>query len=74
LHIRRHNTKSKQAPQDGENLFLYVTDEKGAAAYGDAQYTLGQYDVILAHPNAEALLCAGEQPLHFLSFYLPAFL
>jgi redox-sensitive bicupin YhaK (pirin superfamily) len=68
-----------QVPQPGEDLFLYVTDGAGSMSKtgetGDGQVKLGQYDVILARPDADAVeLSAAETPLHFLSFYLPRFL
>ena len=59
----------------GEDLFLYVTDGKGKLQNGDNS-ALGQYDVILARPNAsEATLSAApDSELHFMNFYLPSFL
>ena len=64
-----------EQPRPDENLFLYVTDGAGQAQNG-AAHALGQYDVILAQPEAEAAtLSAGpDAPLHYLSFYLPRFL
>lgn len=60
-----------EPPQAGEDLFLYITDGEGRAL----QTTLGQYDVILARPDMPATaVTAGDSELHYLSFYLPAFL
>ena len=64
-----------EPPRPGEDLFLYITDGAGRANYEDQTVSLGQYDVILARPDAQpAILSASEQPLHFLNFYLPRFL
>ena len=69
-----------EAPQPGEDLFLYITDGQGRvvlpAAVPEAATPLGQYDVLLARPDAPAvpLAAAPDQPLHYLSFYLPSFL
>lgn len=65
-----------EPPRPGEDLFLYVTDGAGAARHNGDVVTLGQYDVILARPGAEAATfsAAPDAGLHFLSFYLPAFL
>jgi redox-sensitive bicupin YhaK (pirin superfamily) len=65
-----------EAPQVGENLFLYVTDGAGQARYNNQTVSLGQYDVILARPEAEplTLTAAADRPLHYLSFYLASFL
>ncbi|MBZ0288238.1 MAG: pirin family protein [Anaerolineae bacterium] len=57
-------------PQPDEDLFLYVTDGTGKAG----EFSLGQYDVLLAKPEAEAITIQADTPLHFLSFYLPQFL
>jgi hypothetical protein len=73
-------TTSLIPPRASEDLFLYVTD--GAGQFGgarEAPITLGQYDVILARPDAATLgaldiAAAPDQTLHFLSFYLPTFL
>jgi redox-sensitive bicupin YhaK (pirin superfamily) len=65
-----------EAPRDGEDLFLYVTDGEGEVTY-DAEHHLmfGQYDVILATPDMRgAVVGAGDSPVHYLSFYLPKFL
>lgn len=59
-------------PRADEDLFLYVTDGTGRA---DDSTPLGQYDVILASPDAPSVSIRAERgPLHFLSFYLPRFL
>lgn len=65
-----------EAPQAGEDLFLYVTDGIGQAAYAGDSVVLGQYDVILAQPEMEtAVIHAAEgAPLEYLSFYLPSFM
>ncbi len=65
-----------EAPQADEDLFLYVTDGTGWATHANANTTLWQYDVILARADAEAIsITAGEDdPLHYMSFYLPRFL
>jgi len=68
-------TTTIEAPQVGEDLFLYVTDGSGQAHYGSRTPKLGQYDVLLARPDVtDATLSAGEQGLDFLSFYLPSFI
>ena len=65
-----------EAPQEGEDLFLYVTDGAGEAALDSQGTQLGQYDVVLASPDAPPISfsAAPEEPLHYLSFYLPGFL
>lgn len=64
-----------EAPTMGEDMFVYVTDGSGEAAYDGTTYDLGQYNVMLARPTmAEASLRAGQDGLNYLSFYLPAFL
>ncbi|MFP4323365.1 MAG: pirin family protein [Anaerolineales bacterium] len=64
-----------EAPRPGEDLFLYVTDGSGATRYNNTSNALGQYDVILAAPNVgEISISAGDDELHYLSFYLPSFL
>lgn len=63
-----------EAPRDGEDLFLYVTDGFGSAKNGH-EVALGQYDVILATPDVEPVsISAADSPLHLMSFYLPSFL
>ena len=63
-------------PEPGENLFLYVTDGHGQLATAENEVDLGLYDVVLARPAAPAaqLSANSAESLHFLSFYLPAFL
>ncbi len=65
-----------EAPHAEEDLFLYVTDGAGVAAYEGQSTLLGQYDVILARPDMDLGLikAADDAPLHFMSFYLPHFL
>jgi redox-sensitive bicupin YhaK (pirin superfamily) len=74
-HIPAGGQSQLVAPQPDEDLFLYVTDGAGSAVNGSSQ-ALGQYDVILARPNVEAvaLQAAADSDLDFLSFYLPRFL
>ena len=69
-------TTQVEAPQPGENLFLYVTDGSGSVGYNGHEVGLGQYDVILARPDVEmaSISADGEDTLDFLNFYLPAFL
>jgi redox-sensitive bicupin YhaK (pirin superfamily) len=64
------------APRPDEDLFLYVTDGNGQAVHDGQSPTLGQYDVVLATPEAGTATIAAQPsaPLHFLSFYLPRFL
>jgi redox-sensitive bicupin YhaK (pirin superfamily) len=65
-----------EPPRDGEDLFLYVTDGAGRAALPAGDAALGQYDVLLARPDApELALRAGEGGgLSYLSFYLRSFM
>jgi redox-sensitive bicupin YhaK (pirin superfamily) len=64
-----------EAPRPGESLFLYVTDGVGTVTYGGETRTVGQYDVILARPDADAaVLSTDGESLDWLSFYLPEFL
>jgi redox-sensitive bicupin YhaK (pirin superfamily) len=65
-----------QPPRPGEDLFLYITDGIGQAQHHGESVTLGQYDVILAMPEADSVTLGadGDKPLHYLSFYLPRFL
>ena len=65
-----------EAPHPGEDLFLYVTDGTGQAAYHGEGVALGQYDVILATPEVglAEIQASADERLHFLSFYLPKFL
>lgn len=66
-----------ELPQEGEELFLYVVNGQGQfddpATAGPQSLQL--YDVLLAKPTAAApTIRAGDQPLNFLSFYLPPFM
>ena len=65
-----------ETPREGEDLFLYVTDGAGEAHFPDKPVALGQYDVILARPDASqvTLKADSEQPLRFMSYYLKPFL
>ncbi len=67
------------APRPEEDLFLYVTGGAGAAQHGKEAAALDIYDVLLArHDVAQAgetqLSAAADEPLHYLSFYLPRFI
>jgi redox-sensitive bicupin YhaK (pirin superfamily) len=63
-------------PQAGEDLFFYVTDGAGEAQYRQERAPLGQYDVILARPDAAdvTLTASDDAPLHALAFYLRSFI
>jgi redox-sensitive bicupin YhaK (pirin superfamily) len=65
-----------EPPRADEDLFLYITDGVGEAALPAGPAALGQYDVLLARPDAPAarLNARGAQGLNYLSFYLPRFL
>ena len=65
-----------ETARPGEDQFLYVTDGVGEMSVEDEKVSLGQYDVVLARPDAPAVTisAAPGQPLHYLSFYLPHFL
>lgn len=65
-----------EAPNEDENLFLYVTDGTGQSVYGGQADSLGQYDVILgrADMDADTIQAGDDASLHYLSFYLPRFL
>ena len=65
-----------ELPGPGEDLFLYITDGAGRMAYDGDATSLGQYDVILARPDAKAATveAAPGGALNFLNFYLPKFL
>lgn len=65
-----------EAPQEGEDLFLYVTDGEGESHLPDGTKALGQYDVILARPDAPqvAITSNPDNPLRFMSFYLKPFI
>jgi redox-sensitive bicupin YhaK (pirin superfamily) len=64
-------------PEENEDLFLYVVNGQGhiKAPKNELAAEVGLYDVVLARPEAEApTFTAGEEPLTYLSFYLPKFL
>lgn len=69
-------TTQLEAPQAGEDLFLYVTDGTGQATHLLNADSLGQYDVILASPDVDTITISADAdtPLHYMSFYLPTFL
>ena len=83
--IRRHERTSHRIRHDlirvglhpDEDLFLYVTDGTGTMRDATGNETaLGQYDVILARPDAEQamLVSSTDAPLRFMSFYLLPFM
>jgi redox-sensitive bicupin YhaK (pirin superfamily) len=74
--VDAQGTTPIEPPRSGEDLFLYVTDGAGQAAYQGNPVTLGQYDVILAKPEMDLaqIRTNGDGALHYLSFYLPHFL
>ena len=65
-----------EAPRDDEDLFLYVTDGAGEIYLPTKPTILGQYDVILATPDAPQVTITSdsEQPLRFMSYYLKPFI
>jgi hypothetical protein len=65
-----------EPPQPGEDLFVYITDGAGQAQADGQSIRLGQYDVILARPDAPSMTLDGAEHgvLESLCFYLPAFL
>lgn len=65
-----------EPPREGESLFFYVTDGAGSAAHDADSHPLGQYDVILARPDAASITIASSAhaPVSALAFYLPDFL
>lgn len=67
-------TTTLEAPRPGEDLFLYVTDGVGQLTLDGKTRPLGQYDVILARPDAQPATIEGTNGLSFLSFYLPPFI
>lgn len=69
-------TTTLDLPRPGEDLFTYITDGSGYTVSGAASHMLGQYDVLLARPDAAqtTLTAADDAPLHALNFYLPAFM
>ncbi len=74
--LTANGTTTLEAPRSGESLFMYITDGVGQVEQGGATYNVGQYDVILATPDAETAVVTSTStaPLHWLSFYLPEFL
>ena len=74
--LEPNGTTFIEAPRDGEDLFLYVTDGAGEAYFPDSVKQLGQYDVILARPDAPqvSIQSDSEQPLRFMSYYLKPFM
>lgn len=65
-----------EAPREDEDLFLYITDGSGEAFLPGSPAALGQYDVLLARPDAPQVTvqAAESAPLHLMSFYLKPFL
>ena len=63
-----------EAPREGEDLFLYVTDGTGSVQVNGENLSLGQYDVILANPEVASVTIETGKSLDFMSFYLPKFL
>lgn len=64
-----------ELPGDGEDLFLYFVDGTGRLEAPDLSTAVDRYDVLLAAPTAAApTIAAADQPLTYLSFYLPPFL
>lgn len=74
--VKVGGTTQVELPLSGEDLFLYVTDGAGTVSYDGNDNTLGQYDVLLARPDANMInISAGDAAdLHYLNFYLPRFL
>lgn len=73
--INPGGTTTVELPQEGEDLFLYVTDGTGNTTSGDTT-ALAQYDVLLARPDADPIqiTASDDEKLHYMSFYLPKFL
>jgi len=69
-------TTTVENPRTGEDLFLYVTDGTGQVTYNGETYALGQYDVLLVRPEADAVevTASADDQLDYMSFYLPPFL
>jgi redox-sensitive bicupin YhaK (pirin superfamily) len=65
-----------EAPQPGEDLFVYITDGLGKAQHNGNQPDLAQYDVLLATPEVgtTTISASPDESLDYLSFYLPSFL
>ncbi|MEL6308922.1 MAG: pirin family protein [Chloroflexota bacterium] len=74
--VDRGGTTFIEAPREGEDLFLYVTDGAGEAHLPSAPTALGQYDVLLARPDTPQITITSshDQPLRFMSYYLKPFL
>ena len=74
--VKTGGTTRIESPQPGEDLFLYITDGAGEVHYDGENSALGQYDVLLARSNANAITVRADQdvPLPSLSFYLPSFI
>lgn len=63
-----------EPPGQDEQLFLYVVDGHGRLRTPNDDRPLSLYDVLLATPRAgAATLVADDEPLTYLSFYLPPF-
>ncbi|MCB9461426.1 MAG: pirin family protein [Anaerolineaceae bacterium] len=69
-------TTTIEAPQAGEDLFLYITDGAGTAELPQGEVALSQYDVLLARPDMPqiALTSSADKPLRYMSYYLRPFL
>jgi hypothetical protein len=76
--VSANGTTEVELPQEGEDLFLYITDaeQSGVVGYQGQETPLDTYDVILASPDAEAIQISAREKanLHYLSFYLPTFI
>lgn len=74
--VDANGTTMLELPRPDEDLFVYITDGEGETHYALESKPVGQYDVLLARPDAlSASVKAGENsPLQALCFYLPRFL
>jgi hypothetical protein len=73
--VSANGSSTIEPPREDESLFLYVTDGAGRASHLEQTPLLGQYDVILARPDAGPIhVEADGDTLHYMSFYLPDFL
>jgi redox-sensitive bicupin YhaK (pirin superfamily) len=74
--LKAGGSATLEAPPEGEDLFLYITDGAGQALHNRDQPDLGQYDVILGTPEvgATTITASPDQGLDYLSFYLPSFI
>ncbi|GAB4163561.1 MAG: hypothetical protein Fur0021_38810 [Candidatus Promineifilaceae bacterium] len=64
-----------ELPGDGEDLFLYFVDGTGRLEAPNLSTAVDRYDVLLVAPTAAApTIAAADQPLTYLSFYLPPFM